>query len=390
MRLHAGRRPPPPPRRSRPTAPACSGDDPADRPAARARSRAGRRATGARPRRRAGRAARSRTRARSARRGHDRRADRRGEVQRRGIVGDQHRGPLDQRRRGAERRAPPPRYGPDPGAAAHDPRRPAPRRRVRPRPRPARSSARGELGVAGPALGAPDRARRQRHEARRRRRAPRSQASAAARSSAVEVDPDRRGVPPARLPARASSRSTSWPSPAATRGWCRCAAAGLSAKPTRSPIAGEQRERGRAPRAVRQIGAERSRASGAAGPAATAPRRPPIRAPLVVADDGADGRMASRAARPPPASSPRPPARAPPRAPASSGVVSTTSPRNAVWMTSVGRACDRLTASLAHRPSVLIPPAAPPGTPPAGSPRRRSASCASSPPSASRGACASA
>ena len=155
------------------------------------------------------------------------------------------------RRRGAPAR--PPRCSARPGAAATTRRR-APRRPRRRRTTTGRVERGGELGIVRPALGAPDRSRRQRHEPRARHRARASHASAAARSSAVrrELTAGRRRSAPASRRARASSRSTSWPlvGPRDAAGYS-VTAAGLSAKPIRSARAGEQRQRGRAPRAVR-------------------------------------------------------------------------------------------------------------------------------------------
>ena len=138
---------------------------------------------------------------------HDRRADRGGQVQRRGVVGDQHRRPRDQRRGRPEPERARPRCAPRPGAAATTAS--ASGASSRPPDDHDRRVERGrELGVAGPALGAPDRSRRQRHEPG----ADPALAEPGVRRGAVvggELEPDRRRAAPApsrRAPAAARPR----------------------------------------------------------------------------------------------------------------------------------------------------------------------------------------
>ena len=304
--------------------------------------------------------------------------DRGRQVQRRRVVGDQHRRPLDQRRRGAEaqrarRAVRPTRRG---GRDGLGQRRVL---RLRPPPRSARPAT--------------PRARRSRASAwcPRSSRAPAPTKPGATPALAepgvgrgAVVRGEARSGPAARPPAAAGQRQQPLDLVAAARPRD-AAGVGRRRRAVREadPLAGarEQRERGRPPRAVRQV-----RPSVAPGP------EPPAQPPDTAQARGrrpacrtgsrspTAGCVSSSAAAAGVVTTSTGPCRA--ASAASSGVVSTTSPRKAVWMTSDGPDGRR-----AIRP--LIPPAAPPGTPPAGSRRRRSASCASSPPSASRGACAS-
>ena len=205
----------------------------------------------------------------------------------------------------------------------------------------------------------------------------RSHASAACpilrRRLQVDESGDRRGPRPrpGGAPPRARSRG---------RRMRRCIRHGRRAvresDPLRRPRSKSQRRR--SPRAVGQVRPRVAAARGAGGQAQEAGEAA-IGAALVVPDHASRPPDATRAARAAAgvATTPTGPWRAGERG--EQGVVSTTSPRNAVWMTSVRWP--------AVTPS-LSPPEAPPGRLPAGSRPRRSASCASSPPSASRGACA--
>ena len=190
----------PPP--SRPGGPACTGDGPADRPAGRARSTAGRAARRAPARDSAAAGAEPERRHRGAEDRHDRRAHRGRQVQRRRVVGDQHRAPA--------------RSGPPRPAGSAPRRRSGPARRrgddflgQRASSRPpitttGRSSARGELRVVRPPLGAPDRPGA---SATNPGGIPRSASQRAAASSSAVSPSETGGAAPVRAPpGRAAAR----------------------------------------------------------------------------------------------------------------------------------------------------------------------------------------
>ena len=148
---------------------------------------------------------------------HDRRADRGAEVQRRRIVGDQQRGPRDQRRRGSEIRARRPRCAPGPARARRSPPR-APV--VRPADHDDRTVQRGrELGDSRASAwcprSSPARARRTRPRARAlpaSRPRPRSPPGSSARETGGASVRSRLRPAPAAAPprARAGRAESAW------------------------------------------------------------------------------------------------------------------------------------------------------------------------------------
>ena len=399
-------RPPPPPRPTRPTTPSCSDGGPAGRPAARGPSRDDSRAPDARPPGRARPRARSRMPGPSgpnmATTGVPTAVARCSGAE---SLVTSTAAPADQRRRRAQPQSAPPRCIARPArrgitvaasarvlAAAHDHHRPC----RAPRPaRRSRASAWCPRSSPAPAPRSPGRCR-----------ARAATSSAAARSLGGEARPGPVAPPAPAPPASASSRSTSWPCRPAAPGGCR----------SRPPGCPRSRPARRRPRAAPAPPSARS------GAADTTPRyrRPRSRRPsrqtpgeprsaprLSYADYRGHGRMGldqrGRGRRRHDVHRPvdrrqRRQQRGRQHHVAEEGGLDDQGGRT------VGRSDGRLSpeadpagSALAGPPSacppvrlspIPNPPAARPGRPPAESPRRRSASCASCPPSASRGACA--
>ena len=201
-------------------------------------------------------------------------ADSRSESAPGGRVGPARRAPRPPARRAARR---PRCRGPRPAGRAGPPVRHTaasawcPRwSRARP-PRTRRGDpALGEPGARRPARSASVRASATRAPARRRRAWP-----ASARSRALSCTPLRAGH--------------------ARR--CRGTAPGLSAKPIRSGMCADKRQRRRPPRPVRQVDAGVPRVRRAGRPGGGSPPKPAVGAALVVADDPADRRVGSRSGR---------------------------------------------------------------------------------------------